>query len=313
MDKTTRSNKLSPEKIVLGVLTSELKFNLTSSKRKEALVTMIRSLDLLFRDLGIPQKWIRKIRLIPDTSTNRIKRDSKSIIPKKASKLVDALFDLCKSEHSSELAFWLSETLAEVNTILDGKLIRYLIQMNQNSIVREIMLLASSHFEEILLNGDTSSIQTLIRFAGKIPSCERLFEDELQRIKKSSLTRLPEISRRFLTSEDIPDATFLVHMSDPSQSVEVRQFAHLLQSSWMRHHEGGLDSATFDSLRAFGKGFKNLEFVGSFEEEAKYSDEYFEGKTYRAGESVIIKVPPVIWRLGDKLKVIVRGIVKPKS
>lgn len=124
MNNTKKRIKASPENVVLRVLSNELKFDLTASKRKEALVTMARSLAFLFRDLGIPQKWMKRITFSPDAIERRTRREPKTIIPKKAAELVDALTELFETEQSSELAFWGSEALAEINVVLDSNLIR---------------------------------------------------------------------------------------------------------------------------------------------------------------------------------------------
>jgi hypothetical protein len=196
--------------------------------------------------------------------------------------------------------------------VLDGNLIRYLKKEDRNSRAYEVASLASKNLEDVLGTGETSSIQIVTRFWAKVLESERLFDGELQRIRSTSLAKLPENARRFLAPEAWSEVSPQADISDLSQTVEVRQFARLLQSCWKHYHEDELDANIFESVRAFGKGFKNLDFAASSGEETRFSEEYYDGNL-RQGETVVVDVPPVIWRLGDRLRVIVKGIARPKS
>jgi hypothetical protein len=96
-------------------------------------------------------------------------------------------------------------------------------------------------------------------------------------------------------------------LSDPSQSVEVRQLSFLLKSALISYQQGKIDNELYNNLLAFCKGFKNIELVGSIGEHMRFSDEFFENEGFKQGDDAVIKTPPIIWKFGGKLRVIVKG------
>ena len=54
---------LSPDKIVLGVLSQRLRSDLAGLKRGDALFALIRSISIYFREVGEPPKWVKPTKI----------------------------------------------------------------------------------------------------------------------------------------------------------------------------------------------------------------------------------------------------------
>jgi hypothetical protein len=304
-----KKNKTSPEETILRVLNNSIKSFFHSERQEDALITMLKSLSLFFRDVGVPPQWLAKKKGDHKIDVRYMKKKASHKIPKNTRKFIDALSNISEKTQSPEISFWICVVMGGIDTRLDGKLTHYLIDSNQQPWIIKLFENASKNIENALFLGDVDSVKRVVRFCKNTNvSCMTYITNELNRIRKRSLDRLPEISRSFLMSDQISGPSPVsTRISDPSQSVEVHQLAYLLRSAWMRRQQDNIDVEIFDSLAAFCKGFKNLELLGSMGERTKFSDELFSDERFSTGEDVIIKVPPVIWKSGARQRVIIKG------
>ena len=303
-----------PEKTIQSAMTAVLKSGIRSGKKQTVAIVGLRVLALSLRDIGIPPNWRKKT---PTSQSNPMMtfRDKKKAknpsLPKPVSKLLSALWDMTERDNSAELAFRTIELVFEIDERLEGLLTKHL---QKHGLESKLLALANSSTDwlgELLADGDTEPIARMQRFFRRgFPEFEIPFTAKLKSIREKSIQILPQVSRAFLTEKSSSvEETSSVRFADPSESVEVRQMAQLLRGATTRQRQGKIDAELFESLVGFAKSFKNLEQVYAEGDTAVCSHEYFDGPGLVNGQNVTVAVPPIIWRSGNVIRVILKGKV----